>query len=290
MITGSIVALVTPMLDDQSLDWRALERLVEHHVVAGTTALAIAGTTGESPTLTMEEHIKVIEFAIDCSGGRLPIIAGTGSNSTHEAIELTVAAAEAGAESALLVTPYYNRPTQKGLRRHFETVASSVNIPIILYNVPSRTACDLHNETVFDLSQVDNIVGIKDATGDVDRGVAMIESLPPTFAVYSGDDATTMPLLERGAKGCISVTANVAAEQMAIICRLALQGDFEEAKLLDKKLQMLHQYLFVEPNPIPVKFLLGHMGLIQGGIRLPLTSLMPEHSAILVTALEASKL
>ena len=276
MITGSIVALVTPMQPDGAIDWTTLEQLIDHHIAAGTAALGVVGTTGESATLTVPEHCEVIRFAVQQAAGRIPIVAGTGSNSTHEAIELTVAAAEAGADASLLVTPYYNRPTQEGLYRHFCAVAASVNLPIILYNVPGRTAVDLANDTVLRLSKVDNIVALKDATGDVARGAELIAQLPDTFAVYSGDDATALQLMRHGAKGNISVTANVAPEAMAEMCRLALAGDFEAAAAVDARLSALNKALFLEPNPVPVKWAMAEMGLMCQGIRLPLVELSAE--------------
>ena len=289
MITGSIVALVTPMQEDGAIDWVALEKLIDYHIQAGTSALVIAGTTGESATLTVPEHCEIIRFSVEQSGGRVPIIAGTGSNSTHEAIELTVAAAEVGADASLLVTPYYNRPTQEGLYQHFCAVAASVNIPIILYNVPGRTACDLSNETVLRLSKVDNIVGLKDATGDVERGAALIRQLPEAFAVYSGDDPTALALMRHGAKGNISVTANVAAESMADLCRYALAGDFEAAQRLDDQLKGLNQALFVEPNPIPVKWAMAEQGMMGGTLRLPLVALSDHcHETVRIALQQAN--
>jgi len=281
MITGSIVALVTPMLPDGSIDWSALESLIEQHIMAGTAALGVVGTTGESATLTVSEHCEVISFAVKQGAGRIPIVAGTGANSTHEAVELTVAAAEVGADASLLVTPYYNRPTQEGMYQHFVKVAESVNFPIILYNVPGRTGTDLLNETVLRLSQIDNIVALKDATGDVARGAALIEELPDTFAVYSGDDGTALELMRAGAKGNISVTANVAPAAMAEMCQLALAGDFEAAEAIELRLRDLNQKLFVEPNPIPVKWAMAELGMMQNGIRLPLTPLSEQfHDAV----------
>lgn len=290
MITGSIVALVTPMQDDGAIDWATLEKLIEYHIQAGTSALVIAGTTGESATLTVPEHCEIIRFAVEQSGGRMPIIAGTGSNSTHEAIELTVAAAEVGADASLLVTPYYNRPTQEGLYQHFCAVAESVNIPIILYNVPGRTGCDLSNDTVLRLSKVDNIVALKDATGDVARGAALIGQLPDTFAVYSGDDPTALSLMRHGAKGNISVTANVAAEAMAALCRYALAGDFDAAQRIDDQLQGLNKALFLEPNPIPVKWAMAEQGMMGGTLRLPLVVLSDEYHESVRAALQQANL
>jgi 4-hydroxy-tetrahydrodipicolinate synthase len=278
------------MQQDGAIDWAALEKLTEYHIQAGTSALVIAGTTGESATLTVPEHCEIIRFAVEQSGGRIPIIAGTGSNSTHEAIELTVAAAEVGADASLLVTPYYNRPTQEGLYQHFCAVAESVNIPIILYNVPGRTACDLSNDTVLRLSKVDNIVALKDATGDVARGAALIGQLPDTFAVYSGDDPTALALMRHGAKGNISVTANVAAEAMAALCRYALAGDFDAAQRIDNQLQGLNKALFVEPNPIPVKWAMAEQGMMGGTLRLPLVTLSDEYHEPVRAALQQANL
>ena len=273
MITGSIVALVTPMTESGDIDWAALERLIDWHIENGTAALGLVGTTGEASTLSHPEHREVIRFGVSHAGGRIPIMAGTGSNSTLEAVELTVAAAEAGADCALLVTPYYNRPTQEGLYEHFKAVAGAINLPIVLYNVPTRTGCDLSAETTLRLSQIENIVGLKDATGDVQRGASLIQVLPEGFAVYSGDDGTTCDLLEAGAAGCISVTANLAPAEMAQMCSMALAGDMVAARAVDAGLRALHDTLFLEPNPIPVKYALGRMGLINMTMRLPLTPL-----------------
>ena len=277
MITGSIVALVTPMTETGDIDWAALERLIDWHIANGTQALGLVGTTGEASTLSHPEHREVIRFGVSHAGGRIPIMAGTGSNSTLEAVELTVSAAEAGADCALLVTPYYNRPTQEGLYQHFKTVAGAINLPIVLYNVPSRTGCDLSVETTLRLSQIENIVGLKDATGDVARGATLIQALPKGFAVYSGDDSTTCDLLEVGAAGCISVTANVAPAQMADMCKRALAGDMASARAIDDQVRALHGTLFLESNPIPVKYAMGKMGLIEPTMRLPLTPLSETH-------------
>jgi len=287
MITGSIVALVTPMQPDGSIDWPALARLIEYHIESGTAALGVVGTTGESPTLTVPEHCEVIRFAVEQAGGRIPVIAGTGGNSTHEAIELTVSAAEAGADYSLSVTPYYNKPTQHGLFEHFQAVARSVNLPIILYNVPGRTGCDLLNETVVKLSHIDNIVAIKDATGDLTRGADLIHAVPEGFAVFSGDDETALELMRLGAKGNVSVTANVAAADMAAMCNLALAGEWQAAEAIDQRLNALNRLLFIESNPIPVKWAMAQRGMIDGGIRLPLTPLSEQHQGVLQQALEA---
>ena len=286
MITGSIVALVTPMHPDGAIDWQALARLIEYHIESGTAGLGVVGTTGESPTLTVPEHCEVIRFAVEQAGGRIPVVAGTGGNSTHEAIELTVSAAEVGADYSLSVTPYYNRPTQQGLFEHFQAVARAVNLPIILYNVPGRTGCDLLNETVVRLSQIDNIVAIKDATGDAQRGSRLIEAVPDGFAVFSGDDATALELMRHGAKGNVSVTANIAASDMAAMCHLALAGEWEAAADIDAKLATLNDLLFSEANPIPVKWAMAHRGMIDSGIRLPLTPLSEACRAPLEKAME----
>ncbi len=290
MITGSIVALVTPMREDGSVDWQALEKLIDYHVDAGTAALGVVGTTGESATLTVPEHIEVIQFAVKYCSGRLPVVAGTGSNSTHEAIDLTRAAADAGADYSLLVTPYYNRPTQEGLYRHFCAVAESVDLPIILYNVPGRTGVDMSNETVLRLSSVPNIVALKDATGDVPRGAELIAALPGEFAVYSGDDATALGLMRQGGRGNVSVTANVAAPLVADVCRLALEGDFDAASAVNSRIDALNQALFVEPNPIPVKWAMASIGMMPGGIRLPLVPLSEEWHGEVSSALRQAGL
>ena len=286
MITGSIVALVTPMHPDGAIDWSAFARLIEYHIESGTAGLGVVGTTGESPTLTVPEHCEVIRFAVEQAGGRIPVVAGTGGNSTHEAIELTVSAAEAGADYSLSVTPYYNKPTQQGLFEHFQAVARSVNLPIILYNVPGRTGCDLLNDTVVKLSQIDNIVAIKDATGDVARVAALIEAVPDGFAVFSGDDATALELMRRGGHGNVSVTANIAARDMAAMCNLALTGEWEAAAEINARLSELNDLLFIEANPIPVKWVMAQRGMIEDGIRLPLTPLSEPCRGDLERALE----
>ena len=286
MITGSIVALVTPMHPDGAIDWSAFARLIEYHIESGTAGLGVVGTTGESPTLTVPEHCEVIRFAVEQAGGRIPVVAGTGGNSTHEAIELTVSAAEAGADYSLSVTPYYNKPTQQGLFEHFQAVARSVNLPIILYNVPGRTGCDLLNDTVVKLSQIDNIVAIKDATGDVARVAALIEAVPDGFAVFSGDDATALELMRRAGQGNVSVTANIAARDMAAMCNLALTGEWEAAAEIDARLSELNDLLFIEANPIPVKWVMAQRGMIEEGIRLPLTPLSEPCRGDLERALE----
>lgn len=288
MITGSIVALVTPMHDDGSVDWDALERLVEMHVDAGTSAIGAVGTTGESATLSALEDCEVIDFCVRRSNGRIPIVAGTGSNSTRESIELTQAAARVGADAALLVTPYYNRPTQHGLVEHFRAIAEAVAIPQILYNVPGRTACDMSNDTVLELAQLPNVVGLKDATGDLERARDMLARCADDFALYSGDDATAMELMLAGGKGSISVTANAAPAKIAELCRHAVAGDRAAASAIDQQLALLNEALFLEANPIPVKWALHHQGLIGAGIRLPLTLLSEQYRDQVVAALDAA--
>lgn len=273
MIQGSIVAIVTPMLPNGDIDYPAFDRLLEWHVESGTDAVVVVGTTGESPTLDMDEHTAVIARCVKTINGRIPVIAGTGSNSTSEAIYYTQAAKDHGADACLLVTPYYNKPSQEGLYQHFKTIAESVDIPQILYNVPSRTGCDLLPETVDRLADLANIVGIKEATGDLDRGRHVISLCGERIAIYSGDDATAMDLILMGAKGNISVTANVAPAQMHEMCRLALAGDSEKASLLNARLAGLHNALFLESNPVPVKWALFELGYIQNGVRLPLVPL-----------------
>ena len=288
MITGSIVALVTPMHQDGSVDWDSLGQLLDMHIAAGTAAIGAVGTTGESATLSVPEHCEVIQFCVKHCAGRIPVVAGTGSNSTWEAIELTEAAAAAGADACLLVTPYYNRPTQRGLYEHFKAIAEAVAVPQILYNVPGRTAVDMSNDTVERLAPLENIVGIKDATGDPERGRDLIARCGQTIAIYSGDDPTAMELMLCGGHGNISVTANVAPKQMAELCQLALAGERSAAEVINSRLGALNRALFLEANPIPVKWALQQQGHIQSGIRLPLTTLDQQYHADVVAAMEAA--
>ncbi len=289
IIQGSIVAIVTPMFEDGSVDWKGLEKLVEWHIAQGTNSIVAVGTTGEASTLSMAEHTKVIAEIIRVANKRIPVIAGTGANSTHEAIELTKEAKELGADAALLVTPYYNKPTQEGLYQHYKAIAEAVDLPQILYNVPGRTGVDMLNETVIRLADIPQIIGIKDATGDVARGKQLIEGLNgKDMTVYSGDDATAYQLMGCGAKGNISVTANVAPKEMSLICAAALAGDTERAEALNAEVANLHNILFCESNPIPVKWALHEMGLIGTGIRLPLTPLAEQYRTPLREALNAS--
>jgi 4-hydroxy-tetrahydrodipicolinate synthase len=281
MIKGSMVALVTPMKSTGVIDWEALSRLVEWHVESGTAAIVAVGTSGESATLEVPEHCAVIKAVVEKVGGRIPVIAGTGANSTAEAITLTKAAKDAGADAALLVTPYYNKPTQEGLYLHHKAIAEAVDIDQILYNVPGRTACDMQPETVIRLAEIGNIIGIKEATGDLSRVDVLVNQTPDDFALYSGDDATAMDFILAGGHGDISVTANVAPQEMAEMCALALAGDRAGAEAMNKPLLQLHERLFLESNPIPVKWALAKMGLIDLGIRLPLTVLdMQYHSSV----------
>ncbi|WP_324708143.1 4-hydroxy-tetrahydrodipicolinate synthase [Pseudomonas fragi] len=271
MIAGSMVALVTPMDAQGRLDWDALSKLVDFHLQEGTNAIVAVGTTGESATLDVNEHIEVIRHVVKQVAGRIPVIAGTGANSTREAIELTTNAKAAGADACLLVTPYYNKPTQEGLYQHFKAIAEAVDIPQILYNVPGRTACDMLPATVIRLSTVPNIIGIKEATGDLTRVPAILVGVSSDFLVYSGDDATAVELILLGGKGNISVTANVAPRDMSDLCAAAMRGDADTARALHEKLMPLNKTLFIESNPIPVKWALHEMGLMSDGIRLPLT-------------------
>jgi 4-hydroxy-tetrahydrodipicolinate synthase len=281
MFAGSLVALVTPMQGDGRVDYDSLRRLVDFHAREGTDGIVSVGTTGESATLDFDEHIEVIRRTVEYGAGRLPVIAGTGANATQEAIELTRAAKDAGAQACLLVTPYYNKPTQEGLYRHYRAVAEAVNIPQLLYNVPGRTGCDMLPETVERLAGVPNIVGLKEAVGEESRVRELLDRVGGRMAILSGDDATACRSILMGCKGDISVTANVAPKLMHEMCAAALAGDRARALALDEKLQPLHQSLFLEPNPIPVKWALQHMGLIPEGIRLPMTPLAEQfHSPV----------
>ncbi|HEX5359966.1 MAG TPA: 4-hydroxy-tetrahydrodipicolinate synthase [Fluviicoccus sp.] len=290
MITGSLVALVTPMQPDGAIDWPALKSLVEWHIAEGTHAIVAVGTTGESATLDVSEHCAVVRSVVETAGGRIPVIAGTGANSTREAIELTQTCKDLGADACLLVTPYYNKPTQEGLFRHYRAIAEAVNIPQILYNVPGRTGVDMSNATVARLAGTPNISGIKDATGNLERGKELISLVGSRMAVYSGDDATAWELILMGARGNISVTANVAPKLMSAICEAALDGNADLARQLNERLQGLHQHLFTESNPIPVKWALQQMGLIQDGIRLPLTWLSESARPVVREALQQAGL
>jgi len=273
MITGSLVAIVTPMKEDGAIDLARFRSLIDWHVAEGTDGIVVVGTTGESPTVNFDEHKELIRVAVEHSKGRIPIIAGTGGNSTAEAIELTESAKTAGATACLSVVPYYNKPTQEGLYQHFRAVAEKVDLPMIVYNVPGRTVADLHNDTLLRLAELPGIIGIKDATANIERGSDLVRRAPRNFAIYSGEDSTALALILMGGHGVISVTANVAPKLMHQMCAAALVGDVKKAREINLRLLPLHQRLFVEANPIPVKWALAQMALIEGGIRLPMVPL-----------------
>ncbi|RTL58194.1 MAG: 4-hydroxy-tetrahydrodipicolinate synthase [Rhodocyclaceae bacterium] len=283
MIQGSIVAIITPMAEDGSLDLAAMRSLVDWHVAEGTDGIVVVGTTGESPTVNVEEHCTLIETVVKQVNGRIPVIAGTGANSTAEAIELAHFAKKAGADAHLSVVPYYNKPTQEGQYRHFKAIAEAVELPMILYNVPGRTVADLHNDTTIRLASVPNIIGIKDATGDINRGSDLLLRAPAEFAVYSGDDPTAAALMLFGGKGCISITANIAPKLMHEMCAAAIARETDKAVQFNFKLLPLHRAVLAEPNPIPAKWALNKMGKIPAGIRLPLVP-MTDASVGNVTA------
>ncbi|NBY13236.1 MAG: 4-hydroxy-tetrahydrodipicolinate synthase [Betaproteobacteria bacterium] len=287
-IEGSMVALVTPMHPDGSLDLAAYRRLIDWHVKEGTHAIVAVGTTGESPTVSVEEHLELIGVAVEQAAGRIPVVAGTGANSTAEAIALTREAHRLGAAASLQVVPYYNKPTQEGLYLHFKAVAEAVPMPHILYNVPGRTVADLAHETTLRLAAIQNIVGIKDATGHIERGQWLIREAPAHFSVYSGDDPTAVALMLLGGRGNISVTANVLPRRMSELCLLAMQGRAREAAEANRTLLPLHKALFCEANPIPVKWAMHRLGLIEAGIRLPLSPLSPAGQSAVAAALDHS--
>jgi 4-hydroxy-tetrahydrodipicolinate synthase len=288
MLQGSMVAIVTPMFEDGRLDFDALRSLIDFHIQAGTDGIVIVGTSGEAPTVDFDEHHLLIEATVQHVNGRVKVIAGTGANSTKEAIELTAKAKEAGVDACLLVVPYYNKPSQEGLYHHFAAVAAAVDIPQILYNVPGRTGCDLSNDTALRLAEITNIVGIKDATGSIERGTDLLLRAPKGFAIYSGDDATGLALMLLGGHGVISVTANIAPKLMHEMCVAAMAGKVAEACEINAKLFGLHQKLFVEANPIPVKWVLKEMGLIKSGIRLPLVNCSEQYHATLREAMKSA--
>lgn len=285
MITGSLVAIVTPMHADGSLDIPGLRKLIDWHISEGTDGIVIAGTTGESATVSVEEHHELIRVTVEHTNKRIPVIAGTGGNSTEEAIQLTRYAKKVGADASLQVVPYYNRPTQEGMYQHFKKIAESVDIPIILYNVPGRTVADMSNETIARLAQIKNIVGVKEASGNIGRDIELLAMVPGDFAVYSGDDLSAMALMLCGGKGNISVTANVAPRAMHELCVAAMRGDIAQAIAINKPLIPLNQKLFVEPNPVPVKWALAEMGLIPTGIRLPLVTLSSQYHELVAKSL-----
>lgn len=290
MLKGSMVAIVTPMFDDGRLDLDALRALIDWHIAAGSDGIVIVGTTGESPTVDVDEHCLLIKTTVEHVAGRVKVVAGTGANSTSEAIALTAKAKTLGVDACLLVTPYYNKPSQEGLYQHFAAVAAAVDIPQILYNVPGRTSCDMTNDTVLRLADIKNIVGIKDATGSVERGTDLILRTPSEFAIYSGDDATGMALMLLGGQGVISVTANVAPKLMSQMCVAAMAGNVKTACEINAKLFALHQKLFIEANPIPVKWVLQQMGMIKTGIRLPMVNLSAQHHDVLRAAMRQAEI
>ena len=288
MLTGSLVAIVTPMHADGALDIGRFKNLIDWHIAEGTQGIVVVGTTGESPTVNFDEHKELIRIAVEHAAGRVPVIAGTGANSTAEAIELSESAKRSGAQFSLSVVPYYNKPTQEGMYRHFRAIAEAVDLPMILYNVPGRTVADLQNDTLLRLAQVPNVIGIKDATASLERGSDLLRRAPKSFAVYSGEDSTGLPLMLMGGHGVISVTANVAPRLMQEMCAAALSGDIARARAANNRLLALHTKLFVEGNPIPVKWALVQMGLIEPGIRLPLVPLSANfHETVREAMLQA---
>ena len=288
MIKGSIVAIITPMFEDGSIDWDSYRQLIDWHIESGTDAIVAVGTTGESPTVDHEENCKLIEEAVRHAAGRIPVIAGTGSNATQEALELTQFASKVGAVASLQVVPYYNKPTQEGMYQHFKTIAEKGGLPVILYNVPGRTVADLSNDTVLRLAQVPGVIGLKDATGDIPRVSDLLARLPGDFAVYSGNDDSALALIAMGGHGVISVTSNIAPAAMAQLCRAAFEGRWSDALAINRRLLPLHLKLFVEANPSPAKWALQQMGRIKSGIRLPLLPLSEGYHATVRDALKQS--
>src|SRR6201991_2266638 len=289
-IRGSIPAIVTPMHEDGSLDLPAFRKLIDWHIEEGTSGLVVVGTSGESATLSVEEHILMVKTAVEHAAGRIPVIAGAGGNSTAEAIELSAQAKEVGADATLQVVPYYNKPTQEGIYRHFAKIAETVDLPVILYNVPGRTVADMSNETILRVANVPGVIGVKEATGNIDRAANLIKAAPAHFAIYSGDDPTAIALMLLGGHGNISVTANVAPRAMSELCKAALAADARSAREIHLKLLSLHKYLFAEANPIPAKWALQQLGRVQGGIRLPLTPLDAQYHEVVRGALREAGL
>jgi 4-hydroxy-tetrahydrodipicolinate synthase len=289
-IVGSIVALVTPMKDDGSVDYPALRRLIDWHIAEGTACLGVVGTTGESPTVDVQEHCEIIRVAVEHAAGRVPVMAGAGANSTREAIELSKFALAVGADCTLQVVPYYNKPTQEGIYRHFRSIAEAVDIPVVLYNVPGRTVADVQHDTVLRLAKVPGIVGIKEASGNIDRAAWLIKEAPRGFSIYSGDDQTAVALMLLGGHGNVSVTANVAPRAMAELCQAAIAGDATRAREIHLRLLALHRQLFAEPNPIPVKWALARLGRCGPALRLPLVGLSESQQAPLESALREAGL
>ena len=290
MFNGSLVAIVTPMHEDGALDIECLRSLIDFHLERGTDGIVVVGTTGESPVVNFEEHYLLMEVAVKHVAGRVPVIVGTGANSTKEAIDLSIYAKDIGADASLSVVPYYNKPTQEGLYRHFRMLAETVDIPQILYNVPSRTVADIDNDTVLRLTEIPNIIGIKDATGDMGRAADLLRRVPQNFIIYSGDDSSSLALLLLGGHGVISVTANVAPKLMHEMCVAAFAGDLITARAINYKLLGLHRDLFIEANPIPVKWALMQMRLIKSGLRLPLTQLSPQYHQVILDAMRQAEI
>jgi 4-hydroxy-tetrahydrodipicolinate synthase len=284
-IFGSIVALITPLHDDGSVDYDTLRRLIDWHIAEGTNCIGVVGTTGESPTVSFEEHREIIRVAVEQAAGRVPIMAGAGANSTREAIELSEYAKKVGADCTLQVVPYYNKPTQEGIYQHFKAIVEAVDIPVVLYNVPGRTVADMTTETALRLAKLPGVIGLKEATGNLERAAWLIKQSPKGFSIYSGDDPTAVALMLLGGHGNISVTANVAPRGMADLCKAAMAGDAKQAVELHMGLLSLHKHLFVEPNPIPVKWALARMGKVGGALRLPLTPLSESGQAVVESAL-----
>ena len=289
-ITGSIVALVTPLHEDGSVDYPTLRKLIDWHIAEGTDCIGVVGTTGESPTVNVDEHCEIIRVSVEQAKGRVPIMAGCGANSTAEAIELARFAKKVGANCQLQVVPYYNKPTQEGQYLHFKAIAEAVDLPTVLYNVPGRSVADMAHDTVLRLAQVDGIIGIKEATGNIERAQWLIRDVPKGFAVYSGDDPTAVALMLCGGQGNVSVTANVAPRLMHELCVAAMAGDTQRAMAIQFKLLPVHKNLFIEPNPIPVKWAMQRMGLCGGTLRLPMTPLTPANAPVVEGALRASGL
>jgi 4-hydroxy-tetrahydrodipicolinate synthase len=290
MFKGSLVAIVTPMHEDGGLDLERFRSLLDFHIAEGTDGVVVVGTTGESPTVDFDEHHLLMRTAVDHVAGRIPVIAGTGANSTREAIDLSIFAKNSGVDACLSVAPYYNKPTQEGLYQHFKAIAEAVDIPHILYNVPGRTVSDIHNDTALRLAEIPNVVGIKDATGDIGRGSDLLLRAPVGFSVYSGDDISALALLLLGGHGVISVTANVAPKMMHDLCIAAKAEDLKTARALNNRLLRLHSDLFIEANPIPVKWAVAQMGLIGPGIRLPLTPLSDQYHSLILEAMQSANL
>ena len=288
MLTGSLVALVTPMLDNGAVDYDALKKMIDWQIAEGTDAIVAVGTTGESPTLTMEEHFQVIETTVKHAAGRVPVIAGTGANNTAEAVELSRHAESVGADYSLSVVPYYNKPSQEGIYQHFKTIAEKSSIPMILYNVPSRTIADMANSTVLRLAEIDNVVGVKEATGNIGRACELFKKAPKDFAIYSGDDSTAMAFLLCGGHGVITVCGNVAPKKFAQMCRYAMNGEIAAARQLNDELQDLHKDLFCEPSPAPTKWALKQLGMCGSFSRLPIVDLTENGQAIVRRAMQAA--